>query len=53
MYAFKSFDLNISMVHSAIFSKTVCHGMIYENWHTAICMNCQSADSLENLAQNI
>ena len=53
MYAFKSFDLNLLMAHSAIFSQIVCHQMFYDNWHTAMCMNCQSTKSLENLAQKV
>ena len=53
MYAFKYFDLNLSMVHSAIFLKMVCHQMICDTWHSAICMNCWSADSLEYLAQKV
>ena len=53
MHAFKSFDLNFLMAHSAIFSKIVFHQMIYYNWHTATCMNCQSAKGLENLPQKV
>ena len=53
MDAFKSFDLNHLMAHSAIFSKLVCHQMIYDNWHTVTCMNCQSAKHLESLAQKV
>ena len=54
--AFKSFDLNLLMAHSAIFSKRVCHQMICDNWCTATCMNCHSAnstDSTENLTQKV
>ena len=51
--AFKSFDLNLLMAHSAIFLKRVCHQVIYDNWHTATCMNCYSAVSTKNLAQKV
>ena len=53
MYAFKSFDLILSMVHSANFLKIVFHQMIYDNWHMATCMHCQSDESVENLAQKV
>ena len=49
--AFKFFDLNLSMAHSAIFMKRVCHQMIYDNWHTATCMNCSSAKSTKKMSQ--
>ena len=39
-YAFQSFDFYLSIAQSVIFSQIGCHQMIYDNWHTAICMNC-------------
>ena len=54
--AFRSFDLNLLMAHTAIFSKGVCHQMIYDNWYTATCLKYPSANSTEhlnNLAQNV
>ena len=46
--AFKPFDLNLLMAHTAIFSKRVCHQMICDNWHSATCMNWGSAKSAKN-----
>ena len=54
--AFKSFDLNLLMAHTAIFLRRVCHQMTYKSWHSATCMKYHSADrteSLENLAQKV
>ena len=39
------------MAHTAIFSKRMCHQMIYDTWHTATCMKYCSANSTDNLAQ--
>ena len=40
--AFKSFDLNLVVAHTAIFLKRVCHQTVCDSWHTATCMNCHS-----------
>ena len=51
--AFKSFDLNLLMAYGAVFSKRVCHQLIYDNWHTATCKNCCSVNSTKKLAQKV
>ena len=51
--AFKSFDLNLVMAHTAIFLKRVCHQTVCDSWHTATCMNCHSTKSTKNLAQKV
>ena len=49
--AFKSFDLNLLMAHTAIFLKRVWHQTVYDNWHTATCIKYHSDDSTHNLVQ--
>ena len=50
IYMYESFDLNLLMAHCAIFLKLynlVFHQKIYDNWHTATFIFCQSAESFE------
>ena len=40
------------MTHIAVFSKRVCHQMMYDNWQTATYMKYHSGGNTDSLAEN-